>query len=144
MNKQKLSAKDFLSQAYRIDQRIDSKIEQVSSLHDLAAKATSTLSDVPPSGTRNIRRMEDIICKIVDLEAEINSDIYSLVDLKRKIIEVIKSVSNTEYQTILELRYLCFKTWEQIAVDMCYSIHHLYKMHNAALEVCNWILNRDT
>ncbi len=144
MNKLQLSAKDFLSQAYRIDQRIDSKIEQVSSLHDLAAKATSTLSDVPPSGTRNIHRMEDIICKIVDLEAEINTDICNLVDLKREIIEVIKSVSNTEYQTILELRYLCFKTWEQIAVDMCYSIHHLYKMHNAALDVCNWLMNHDT
>ena len=39
MSVQNLSAKDYLSQAYRIDQRINSKIEQVQSLRDLAAKA---------------------------------------------------------------------------------------------------------
>ena len=61
MSKKQQMAKDYLSQAYRIDQRINSKIEQVSSLHDLATKATSTLSDIPPSGTRNFHRMEDII-----------------------------------------------------------------------------------
>lgn len=144
MNKKITTAKDYLSQAYRIDQRINSKIEQVSSLHDLATKATSTLSDVPPSGARNFHRMEDIICKIMDLEADINTDIDNLVDLKREIVELVKSVSNPEYQTILELRYLCFKTWEQIAVNMCYSIHHLYKMHNAALEFCGGLMDQDT
>ena len=35
-----MTSKEYLSQAYRIDQRINSKIEQVSSLHDLATKAT--------------------------------------------------------------------------------------------------------
>jgi len=144
MSKKQQMAKDYLSQAYRIDQRINSKIEQVSSLHDLATKATSTLSDIPPSGTRNFHRMEDIICKIIDLESDINTDIDDLVDLKREIVELIKSVSNPEYQTILELRYLCFKTWEQIAVNMCYSIHHLYKMHNAALEFCAGLMDQDT
>ncbi len=144
MKKQILSAKDYLSQAYRIDQRINSKIEQASSLHELATRATSTLCDAPASGSKNIHRMEDIICKIIDLEADINADIDSLIDLKREIVKLIKSVSNSEYQTILELRYLCFKTWEQIAVDLNYSIHHLYKMHNAALDVCAGIMKRDT
>jgi hypothetical protein len=78
------------------------------------------------------------------METEINSDIDGLVDLKREIITIIKSVSNSEYHIILELRYLCFKSWEQIAVDMRYSIHHLYKMHNAALEACDRLLKHDT
>ena len=46
-----MTAKEYLTQAYRIDQRINSKLEQVSSLRDLSTKATSTLTDVPPSGT---------------------------------------------------------------------------------------------
>jgi len=78
-----MTAKEYLGQAYRLDQRINSKLEQVMSLRDLATKATSTLSDVAPSGTRNVHRMEDIIVKIVDLENEINRDIDNLVDLKR-------------------------------------------------------------
>ena len=67
-----MTAKEYLGQAYRLDQRINSKLEQVMSLRDLATKATSTLSDVAPSGTRNVHRMEDIIVKIVDLENEIH------------------------------------------------------------------------
>ena len=70
-----MSPKEYLSQARWLDMRINSKLQQVESLHSLATKATSTLSDVPHSGGRNIHRMEDIIHKIVALENEINGDI---------------------------------------------------------------------
>ncbi len=129
-----MTAKEFFSQAYRIDQRINSKLEQVSSLRDLSTKATATFSDVPPSGTRNVHRLEDVICKIVMLEDEINAEIDRLVDLKRDIRTVIGDVRNPEYQTLLELRYLCFKTWEQIGVLMNYNTKYLFELHARALK----------
>ena len=129
-----MSPKEYLSQAYRIDQRINSKLEQVVSLRELATKATSTLSDMPSSGPRNIHSMEGIIAKMVDLETEINQDIDTLVDLKREIVSLIKQIQNTEYQTLLELRYLCFKTWEQIAVDLGYSLQHIFRIHDRAIK----------
>jgi seryl-tRNA synthetase len=135
MSKPKLSAKDYLSQAYRIDQRINSKIEQVQSLRELAEKATATLSDVPPSkGSRNIHRMEDVIAKMVDLESEINADLTRLINLKHEIVTVIKCVENPELQTLLELRYLCFKTWEQIAVELHFDLRWVYRLHGRALD----------
>ena len=129
-----MTAKEYLGQAYRLDQRINSKLEQVMSLRDLTTKATATMSDMPGGGSRNVYRMQDIIGKIIDLENEINADIDQLVDLKRDIVAIIKAVENPEYQTLLELRYLCFKTWEQIAVDMGYSTRNVYKLHDAAIE----------
>lgn len=129
-----MKIKEYLGQAYRIDHRINSKLEQISSLHDLATKATSTISDMPGSATRNIHRMEDIIVKIMDLEEEVNKDIDALVDLKMDITHLIKLVDNHEYQIILEQRYLCFKTWEQISVDMGYSIQHTFRLHDKALK----------
>lgn len=137
-----MTAKEYLSQAYRIDQRINSKLEQIVSLRALATKATSTLSDTPPSGTRNVHSMEDTIAKMVDLENEINVDIDTLVDLKREFVFIIKKISNPEYQTLLELRYLCFKTWEQIAVDMGYDLRYIHKLHGKALENCEINLKR--
>lgn len=139
-----MKARDFLSQAYRIDQRINSKLEQVDSLNLLATKATSTLTGMPKNPNHATSTMADAVAKIIDLQAEINHDIDCLVDLKREIITVIKSIENPEYQTLLEKRYLCFMPWEQIALDMCYSIHHLYKIHKSALEACSKILNHDT
>jgi len=139
-----MTAKEYLGQAYRLDQRINSKLEQVLSLRDLTTKATATMSDMPGGGSRNVYKMQDIIGKIIDLENEINADIDQLVDLKRDIVAIIKAVENPEYQTLLELRYLCFKPWEQIAVEMGYSIHHLYRLHNSALAICDEIRNGDT
>ena len=68
------------------------------------------------------------------IQAEINNDIERLVDLKREMVAVIKAVANTERQTLLELRYLCFKTWEQIAVEMDYTVRNVHLLHKEALK----------
>ena len=49
-------------------------------------------------------------------------------------VATIKAVADPECQTLLELRYLCFKTWEQIAVDMQYSTRNIYKLHDRAIK----------
>ena len=85
MNKQQTEMKEYLSQAFRIDQRIQSKMEQVASLNDLATRATATYSDMPGSETRNLHRMEDAILSIIELEAEINGGICKLVQTKKDI-----------------------------------------------------------
>ena len=129
-----MTAKEYLGQAYLIDQRINSKLEQVASLNELATKCTSTLTGMPRNPNRGTSTMADAVGKIVDLQAEINRDIDRLVDLKREMVRLIKAVDNTEYQTLLELRYLCFRTWEQIAVDMGYSIQHIYRLREKAYD----------
>ena len=129
-----MTVKEYLGQAYRLDQRINSKLEQVASLNELATKCTSTLTGMPRNPNRGTSTMADAVGKIVDLQAEINRDIDRLVDLKREMVRLIKAVDNTEYQTLLELRYLCFRTWEQIAVDMGYSIQHIYRLREKAYD----------
>ena len=129
-----MTTKEYLSQAYRIDRRINSKIEQIKQLRNLATKASSTISETGGYNSGNKKLMERIIVKIIDLEHKINQDIDTLVDLKKDIMALIKTVKNPEYQTLLELRYLCFKKWEEIAVDMGYGIDNIYKMHSKSLK----------
>ena len=129
-----MTAKEYLGQAYRLDQRINSKLEQVESLNGLATKVSSTLTGMPKNPNRATSTMADAVAKIIDLQEEINNDIDRLVDLKREMVTVIKAVVNKEYQTLLELRYLCFRTWEQIAVDMGYNVRHVYRLHDEAVE----------
>ena len=128
-----MTAKEYLNQAYRLDQRINSKIEQVTSLNELATKCTSSLTGMPKAPNQATSTMAEAVTKIVNLQAEINRDIDTLVDLKREIVSVIKQVENLEYQTLLEKRYLCFLTWEQIAVDMGYDLRWLYRLQRRAL-----------
>lgn len=129
-----ISAKEYLSQAYRLDQRINSKADQVASLNALATKCSATLTGMPRNPNIATSTMADTVAKIIDLQAEINRDINRLVDLKREIVTAIKSIDNTEYQTLLEKRYLCFLTWEKIAVDMGYSLTHTFRLYDEAIK----------
>ena len=129
-----MTAKEYLNQAYWLDRRIDSKLEQLSALSDMATKTTSIMSDDVVSHTRNVHSMQDIIVKIVDMKAEINTDIDHLVDLKRELMQVVKAVPNPEHQTLLELRYLCFKSWEDVAQELGYNVRHIYRLHDEAVE----------
>ncbi len=139
-----MNAKDYLSQARFLDARINAKIKQLDGLNTLATNATSVLTGMPHSPNRGSSKLEKIIVKIVDLQEEINHDIDMLVDLKRAIVVLIKQVPSDEQQAVLEKRYLNYQQWEQIAVDMGYSMHYLYKIHTAALDCCDEILKEDT
>ena len=81
---------------------------------------------------------------MVDMENEINDDIDTLVDLKAEIMACIKRIDNTEYQTLLELRYLCFKRWEEIAIDLNYSMQYAFRMHERALEEAGSFLKEES
>jgi DNA-directed RNA polymerase specialized sigma subunit len=98
-------------------------------------KATSVLMGIPRKPSRNAHPTETIIAKMIDLEDEINNDIDALVDLKTEIVRLIKKVEDSELQTVLELRYLCFKTWKQISDEMGYSEQHIYRLHGRALDL---------
>ena len=140
METKEMTVKEYLSQAKFLDQRINSKIQQVAALNDLATKATSTLTGMPRNPNHATSSMEDVIAKIIDLQAEINNDIDTLVDLKRSLSKTIKAVDSPEYQTVLEKRYLCFQSWEQIVVEMGYDLRWLYRIHGKALEEVKAIL----
>lgn len=134
MNRHQQEAKKYLSQAFGLNQRIESRISQIADLHGLAEKATATVSDMPGSPNRNIHKMEDAVVKIVELESEIKRDMMELVELKKDLIRRIKAVESTELQTVLELRYLSYMRWEEIAVELGYGIDNVFRLHRNALD----------
>lgn len=128
-----MTAKEYLNQAYRLDQRIRSKQEQISTLNDLATSCSASMTGMPRNPNKGGSRMADAVCKIVDLQDSIATDMQELVELKAEIIATIKAVDCIEYQLILEKRYISGKSWPEIAVDLGYKMRHLYKLHDEAL-----------
>lgn len=129
-----MTALDFLSQAYRLDLRIDSKLEQLNFLNELATKCTATIGAMPRNPNQRISAMADTVARIVDLQKEIDGDIQQLIEIRRQIVAAIKAVDNHECQTLLELRFLCGYTWEEIAIKMGFSLPHTYRMRDRALK----------
>ena len=137
-----MTAKEYLSQAFHIDQRISSKLSQVMRLREAATNCTATLSDMPRPDSPSRQQMADTICKIVDLEREINEDIDRLVDLKAEARRASNAGSDPDQQLILELRYLCYKPWNEIMTELGYSEPTIYRLHGEALKkICVTVKN---
>src|SRR5699024_216354 len=134
MDKQQTAVKNFMVEVAFIANSINSKLEQVASLNELAVKATSTMSDMPGSPNRNIHKTEDIIVKILDLQREIQEDANELLNLKQMIRRCIKQVPDPESQIILEERYLRMVKWEQIATTMKMSMRTVFRLHDESLK----------
>lgn len=128
-----MTAKEYLNQAYHIDERIESKLTQIESLKSLATRVTSVFSDMPHSSSPDNQRLEKTIADIIDLENEILNDVNELVELKRKVNNIINFIENPEHRTLLEMRYLSFQTWEQIAVKLNCDVRHVYRLHGQTL-----------
>ena len=123
-----MTAKEYLSQAYRLDLRINTKIQQVDQLSSLAQKATAMISGMPKQTTKS----DSLLVKIIDLQWEIQDDIDGLVDLKREISHAINHLTG-DHQLVLEKRYLCYQSWDKIAQDMQYDERHVLRLHGQAL-----------
>ena len=130
-----MTAKEFLSKAFYLDIRINSKIDQIKQLRALATKTNTVLSEVSVQSTKNNHKMESIILKIMEIENELNRDLADLLLIKVDIKRAIDGVDNEEYRTLLELRYIAYKKWEQIAEEMDFSTEHIYRMHRDALKL---------
>ena len=136
-----MTTKAYLGQARFLDMRIKSKIQQIDSLRELATSCTAVLSDMPRNPNHGASKAESCVMKIIEVQEGLQDDINALVELKKEIMATIHAVEDVELQTLLEKRYLCFLSWERIAVEMHYSIQHIYRMHETALDAVTEILD---
>ena len=123
----------FLSQARHIDVQINNKLEELSYLKALAEKVTTTYQSDMVDGSRDVHRREEIICKIITLQNEINADIDQLVDLKIAIRKTIESLPDVEDRTVLNLRYVRLLKWQEVADTMGYSLRRVHNFHDRAI-----------
>lgn len=128
-----MTAKEYLSQAYMLNDEINAKLETLESLKAIATKITAANSGMP-GGNGDPHGKEDVIIKIAELNEEIKKDVDRLVDIKRDIIRTINGISNRTHRVLLIKRYVNGEDWENIAVDMGYYIRHIYALHGKALK----------
>ena len=135
-----MNAKEYLEQAYRLDQEINEKLEQLERHRALAQKVTASYAGECVSHTRNNTSLEDTVVRMIEAEEELNRDIDRLVDTKRDISKLIDQVRNDDYRLLLQKRYLNFHTWKQIAEEMSYGNRWLFAQHKKALAVIDKLL----
>ena len=141
-NRKAPQALEYLSQAYMLDQQIQTKLHQVASLRSIAKSMSPLTGGEPVKHTRNVTALEDAVIKIMEAEQELNAEIDRLVDLKQEIRGVIAEVQDLTLRLILEKRHLCFEPWLQIGNEMGHTERWAQLKHRQALVVVQGILDR--
>ena len=129
-----MTNKEYLRQAYRLDQKINSDIEEVARLREMAGNISSPVLGDKVQTSRNrdglfVRNME----KILLLEEKINREIDALVDLKSQMRDVIAAVQDTDERMVLRYRYIHNLTWEQIGNELNADKSTIRRWHGSAL-----------
>ena len=129
-----MTNKEYLRQAYRLDQKINSDIEEVARLREMAGDISSPVLGDKVQTSRNrdglfVRNME----KILLLEEKINREIDALVDLKSQMRDVIAAVQDTDERMVLRYRYIHNLTWEQIGNELNADKSTIRRWHGSAL-----------
>lgn len=131
-----MKAKEYLKKLQRLDIVITQKIRE---LDDLRMKLCSvggfdySKERVQTSPSRDASFV-NTIGRITDLEAEINREIDKYVDEKHKILNQIQRLSNHTHIQLLYKRYVEFKNFETIAVEMNFTYQYVLNMHGYALK----------
>ena len=128
-----MKPKEYLSQAWYLDKRIKTKERQLDWLNAHAVYVSPKLSEVPKATSVHRSPVEEAVVRIMELETEINTGISQLMQLKKDIAESIRSINSIECETLLEMRYLTFLSWDQIAAQLNYSTDYIYHLHRKAL-----------
>lgn len=136
-----MTAKDFMMRILSIDRQIDSKLEQVTRLRNKAMKANAIITDMPRGDSPSQQPMAEAVVRLIDLENEVTRDIDQLVELKATARIAIKALADPEQQLVLELRYLCCKSWDSVAEALDYCPSNIFRIHDLALK--NLILPKD-
>ena len=126
-----MTAKQYLQQAFGLNKNINTALSEISRLRALAMSITGVSDGVVSSGISD--HVGNLAVKIADAETALNAEVDFYVDLQREIREKIESMPDNNLRLVLRKRYVDFKKWEQIAVDMEASFQWAHKLHRRAL-----------
>lgn len=135
-----MTAVEFLSQAYLMDQQIRSKKEQLVMLRSMATSFYNPTDQEQVSCTPKTYALEESVIKIVEAENEIKAQVDRLVQTMMEIRNVIAAVQDVKLRLVLEKRYLLFQAWKDIAADMDRSVRWVQQKHVMALEVVERVI----
>jgi len=129
-----MKTKEYLQQLQKLDIIINQKLQELYELKKLQdIKAIDYTKEKVQSSRQNGANFETILIKIIDMENEINDEIDSFIDMKHCIINQIQLLENCIFVKLLCKRYVEYKSFEQIAVEMGYTYDYIRKIHIKAL-----------
>ena len=129
-----MTVKEYLGQAYLLNQRIKSDTIELEELRIMAQTISSPGFEEHYNATKNtdapyIMTLE----KMSDMEGKILKEMKLLLELKEQIREIISQVEKPEHQMVLKYRYIHNLSWTKIGDKLCADRRTVQRWHKQAL-----------
>ncbi len=123
----------------KIDNLIRVKeLEQVDLINSFLRSPVTSPDKIQTSITNTT---EEKNIKIAELGAEINEQIKQLIEEKKKLSKLIDQLENPDEITVLNLRYVQLKSYEEIAEFIPCSLQNVYRIRKKAIKSLKKIKN---
>ena len=101
---------------------------------EMAMQATGRTDAIRVSGTGDRSKVEKYILELWDVHNELQQEIARLMKKSREAEKLIQTLEYDRHRAVLELRYLCAMTWEEIAQKTHFTVRWAHKLHKEALD----------
>lgn len=129
-----MTAKEFLSQGYRLEQKIRLAKLEIENLKELSGSIGSPGFEEHHNPNRPTDApFVKTLMKIMELEDKVDKELKRLIGIREEIKAVIGEVSDTDEQLVLMYRYIHNLTWASIADEMHADERTVRRWHNKAL-----------
>ena len=132
-----MGVKEYLRQARHLKKKIEYRQNQIIELQSMAGRTTGSYEALRVSGTSSRSKVEDAIIRMDAVAEKLAKDMDAFAAIYLEISAVIDAIENETYKELLTLYYLCFMTWEEVAVKMHYSYKWVHVLHSQALRAAN-------
>ena len=131
-----MTAKQYLRKMFYFHRTIIAKQKQIEELR-LLAESTGAIrydKDRVITSLPQAAGYEDKIAALVDMEHKLLEDIQELTEMYNEGWKMIDSLEDPMDRLILVMRYINHMRWEEIALELNYSVDHIYYRHRHALK----------
>lgn len=130
-----MTSKEYLQQAYRLNELIDSDLRELERLRDLASRISGSNFGERVQSSRNpdppfVKYLGDID----EMERKIHKELCDLVALKNGILTVLNEMADHDERLLLTYRYLNNRSWSDIASSLHVSSRTVHRIHASALQ----------
>ena len=131
-----MTAKQYLRKMFYFYRTIIAKQKQIEELR-LLAESTGAIrydKDRVITSLPQAAGYEDKVAALVDMEHKLLEDIQELTEMYNEGWKLIDSLEDPMDRLILVMRYINHMRWEEIALELNYSVDRIYYRHRHALK----------
>ena len=136
-----MGVKHQLKQIRLIDLEVKAKMEELDRLNNSFLKSPS-LKEINVQESK-VSLKDDAYVKIINLNDYINDKVDKLIDLKYQLIKAIEQLDDSKERTIIWMKYISSKSWDEIAEELKISKTTLFILHDEAVKKIEMCTKKD-